>query len=348
MNKIEALTVGSEIHREFLEIEARYRRLGVADEDFDRCFSAVFRSESRIRRMSSCVFRSLRYAFYLVVAIALVNFVVSNHNPTKRFCSQYVQDWIYPLMRFVRLSTLPLVKHVDIRYLYTTSCLLRNPFYAEPDIECWPCEGIRFVVDLTRTSNFTDAYYQSGTPFVVRDASNDSVKFERLCKLFSEHKTILRQGTYAFRSSNATSRTLPAFFDSTCDGASLANSTLRASWEIDGASAVRILRQLFARPYFIPRESEVSLQRYFFFDSTFAPPYELPVTDYANVWLMQTSGHRLVVLMPSHQCKQNCHAISVLLQAKDALYYNLQYWRPWSYSVNTSEDLSIALMGSSY
>lgn len=47
-------------------------------------------------------------------------------------------------------------------------CLVKNPFYYELPLDCWPCEDIRTLVDLTGFRNFSDDYVYNEKPFIVR------------------------------------------------------------------------------------------------------------------------------------------------------------------------------------
>lgn len=51
---------------------------------------------------------------------------------------------------------------------YEESCLISNPYYEVGELECWPCQGVRHVLDLTGFTNFSSAYHDSGVPFVVK------------------------------------------------------------------------------------------------------------------------------------------------------------------------------------
>lgn len=50
--------------------------------------------------------------------------------------------------------------------LYDESCLLENPFFYVSGMECWPCENVHSVMDLTGFSNHS--LYQSGVPYIVK------------------------------------------------------------------------------------------------------------------------------------------------------------------------------------
>lgn len=46
-----------------------------------------------------------------------------------------------------------------------------------------------------------------------------------------------------------------------------------------------------------------------------------PLTDFANVWVSQGSGARLLSLSPSPHCVTRCHPVSVLMQPGDLREY---------------------------
>lgn len=51
-------------------------------------------------------------------------------------------------------------------------CLVKNPFYYELPLDCWPCEDVRTLVDLTGFRNFSDDYVYNEKPFIVRVSKN--------------------------------------------------------------------------------------------------------------------------------------------------------------------------------
>ena len=66
--------------------------------------------------------------------------------------------------------------------LYEDSCLVNNPYFTIQDIDCWPCETSRTIVDLTGFSNFSAVYHGSGIPFIVKVNSVQN-KYSCHCKL---------------------------------------------------------------------------------------------------------------------------------------------------------------------
>lgn len=271
---------------------------------------------------------------------------ISCHNPTQKFVMRHSQSLIYPIMRTVRLWTLPVIKKYDsLTEWHEEECLLKNPFYEEVLLDCWPCEDIRSIVDLTGLVNYTQAYCSNEKPFIVRDVMPEKVTFEDLRKMYADNKQALSRGTAKFISGASEIQSLSDLFNYRTDNFV---KDLHVTWKVNRVSAARIFRQVFRRPYFVPNRSEVALQRFIYFDGPEATHYYYPLTDFANVWLAQGQGYRVVVLEPSESCRNNCSTVSVLLKPKDVLYYNWQFWRPKSLPARISEEPSITYMGSFY
>jgi len=99
-----------------------------------------------------------------------------------------------------------------------------------------------------------------------------------------------------------------------------------------------------------------------------------PSTEFANVFLIQTSGVRSVVLVPTEPCQTRCRVVSAILNPKDIrkffidflkiriqsvpskekihfiVFYNWLFWRPVSVPAKSSSptSLSITYIGSFY
>ena len=77
------------------------------------------------------------------------------------------------------------------------------------------------------------------------------------------------------------------------------------------------------------------------------------MTEFANVWVQQGSGSRLIRLIPSPSCRHFCSMTEIRLDAGDVLYYNWQFWNPISVSVVQQQPLklqesSLTYVGSFY
>ncbi|XP_076310049.1 uncharacterized protein LOC143225119 [Tachypleus tridentatus] len=285
----------------------------------------------------------------VILGLILVYAIASSHNPTQKFVMRHSQSLIYPLLRTVRIWSLPLLRKYDyFTEWHEEKCLLKNPFYKEPPPDCWVCEDVRTVVDLTGLHNYSKAYAYNGKPFVVRDIMDSPVSLHVLKNVYLASKEELIKGTAKFVSNSPRIGSLKELFEGLSTDNELSRKDIQIYWKMNRVSSARIIRRVFKRPYFIPESSEVALQRYLYVDGPEAPQYVLPLTDFANVWLAQGKGFRLIVLDPAEGCKENCSSVSVLLKPKDVLYYNWQVWRPRSLPARLTDDLSIAFMGSFY
>ncbi|CAL1269691.1 unnamed protein product [Larinioides sclopetarius] len=255
------------------------------------------------------------------------------------------QNFIYPTMRSLRLWTLPILRKYEfLSDWHEEECLLKNPFYYELPLDCWPCEDIRTLVDLTGFPNYSSNYVFNEQPFIVRDSLQRIVSFKDLKTLYKDYNLALDQGTARFLCSEKDFCSPRDVFSEK----SASRNSFQVMWKINRVAAARVVRKIFPRPYFIPNNSEVALERYLYLSGAEAPQFFLPLTDFANVWVAQGQGYRLIVLDPSVPCLSNCSTVSVLLRPRDVLYYNWQFWRPRSRPANFSEDISITYVGSFY
>ena len=61
----------------------------------------------------------------------------------------------------------------DTPYLFFTvwydeMCLIENPSFRSPDINCWACEEVRSVLDLSEMHNPRDFQPHTGFPYIVK------------------------------------------------------------------------------------------------------------------------------------------------------------------------------------
>ncbi|KAK4287686.1 hypothetical protein Pmani_039243 [Petrolisthes manimaculis] len=69
-------------------------------------------------------------------------------------------------------------------------------------------------------------------------------------------------------------------------------------WKIATLESLHKLRQVFPRPYFIPRETEVALHRFLLIDGPGSDSYSLPLPEFANVIVVQASSLMLATQIP--------------------------------------------------
>lgn len=56
-------------------------------------------------------------------------------------------------------------KLIFIAELYDESCLLENPYFQVSNMDCWPCENIKFVLNLTDSKQNTP---HVGLPYIIK------------------------------------------------------------------------------------------------------------------------------------------------------------------------------------
>lgn len=206
------------------------------------------------------------------------------------------------------------------------------------NIDCWPCETARSIIDLTGFSNFSAAYYGSGIPFVVKDSFPAAMELDTVATMLTEteHLDVANYLRNAF-SNDVVGHPFQPFTE----------KGLHFKWKINRVSAARTMRKYFPKPYFVPNGSEVSVQHFLFVDHPSSPSYTLPVTEFANVFVIQASGARVIALVPTSWCRSRCKVLSVVLKPKDVLFYNWLYWNPKSGPAQSS-NISVTYIGSFY
>ncbi|XP_046393999.1 uncharacterized protein LOC124161837 [Ischnura elegans] len=295
------------------------------------------------------IFNLLWWAF---ITASILYCVLACHNPTQKLVTRHIQDYIYPFMRTFRLVTLPLLKvYPSLVDWHEEQCLVKNPFYKVQDLDCWPCEQVRSVLDLSGLKNFTEYYHHSGIPFVVKDAVDTECSLETLQGLFMENRDVFLRDAPSIYSSLPWLNDLVSLLDpSSVDAFNVSQyPEMHVTWKINRIAPARVLREAFPRPYFVPNGTEVAIQRFVFFNGAESPAHILPMSDFANVWILAAgSGERLISLWPASQCSHACSPTSIVLQPGHILFYNWQFWRPRSLPVQGAQGISILFMGSFY
>ncbi|XP_071452650.1 uncharacterized protein [Hetaerina americana] len=314
-----------------------------------RTYRFIRRFYSLITSFSMQIFNLLWWAF---ITASILYCILACHNPTQKLVTRHIQDYIYPFMRTFRLMTLPLLKfYPSLVDWHEEQCLVRNPFYKVQNLDCWPCEQVRSVLDLSGLKNFTEYYHHSGIPFVVKDAVDTECTLERLQGLFVENRDVFLRDAPSIYSTLPWLNDLATLLDPNSPSAFNVSQypEMHVAWKINRISAARALREAFPRPYFVPNGTEVAIQRFIFINGAESPSHALPMTDFANVWVLAGGdGERLISLWPASQCSHACTPTSIVLQPGHILFYNWQFWRPRSLPVHGSKGMSVLLLGSFY
>ncbi|XP_037071080.1 uncharacterized protein LOC119092208 [Pollicipes pollicipes] len=264
-----------------------------------------------------------RCIFFIVclcaLSFAVIKFGYCNGKSLKLCWNNNIQDWIYPVLRGIRLISLPVIQYFpSITDIHEETCLVDNPLYWDPEVDCTLCKDVG-VVTLPHAEQFEDLFYHKGVPVVVQDAIAAPVSLAALTRLYALRRDDIVAGSA--RRLLGLDRLMAAA------PAELAALPHCVQWRLLRVSAVRHLRQLFRRPYFVSKKTEVSLHRYIYLCGAEGGRFPLPVTEFANVWVSQHSGTRQIQLTPSSECSATCRTVSALLRPGDTLFYNWRYWR---------------------
>jgi hypothetical protein len=301
--------------------------------------------------------------FKSLILLIIIIILLSIYSPTQRIILRNSQELIYPVMRQLRLWTLPLMRDkTHLNRWHVEECIVNNPFYMWSRLECWPCDDIRSAQDLSSWHHLTTQYVNNEKPFLVKDVINHSISAQTLIDTYLQNSEALTFGTAKIASNywpqkdNNLNNLMQVLSDliisnnKSNENSFETKKDIHIEWKMNRVEAARVIRKVFIRPYFVPNTSEVALERYIYIDGPQSPQYHLPITEFANVWLTQGNGFRHIVLDPSDMCSRNCSTFSVVLRPKDVLYYNWQFYRPRSLParIPDSDELSITFVASFY
>ncbi|PSN29002.1 hypothetical protein C0J52_26729 [Blattella germanica] len=117
-----------------------------------------------------CSFTFILKLFILILlSLFLTCLVMTYHKPTYNLVVRNVQELIYPTMKCLRRLTLPVVRAFpSITVWYDEMCLVENPYFQATDLNCWACEEVRSVLDLSEIQNPRDFQPHSGFPYIVK------------------------------------------------------------------------------------------------------------------------------------------------------------------------------------
>ncbi|CAG2054871.1 unnamed protein product [Timema podura] len=281
---------------------------------------------------------SLKIMISVLLVAILFNILLSYHRPTYNFAVRNIQELIYPTMKLLRWVTLPLVKlFPSITVWYDELCLVENPYFQSVDIDCWACEDVRSVLDLSETDDPNLYQPHIGFPYIVKGGSA-IVNYNQLEEMYLQNKLMMDTNAYRIKSSNSGWTTLADLMNHKLEQNPSPNQAEHVIWRLTRLEPTRALRKIFPRPSFVP--TTVNVERFVLIDEPKAGAYVLPFPEGYKVFLMQGSGERLIILDPVPGCNSNCSRVSVLLKPSYFLYYNSWFYRPKSYPVENSTSIS--------
>ncbi|XP_044729542.1 uncharacterized protein LOC123292893 [Chrysoperla carnea] len=306
------------------------------DNIFTECFNELRRNECNdFTHVLIKIFKSICYIIFISFVIYTILY---HHQPTLSLVMRNVQGFIYPGLKILRLLSVPIISaYPSLSELYDESCLVQNPYFIVPDMDCYPCENVYSVIDLTGFTNIS--LYQSGIPYIIK-TDLEPVNISTLQDLYIKYKSTFDQDAKRIYSRNQSLRTIED---------SLTNElheTEHILWRINRMTPARILRTVFPKPYTISQWSGQSPERYIIIDGENSEPYYIPDMECSYVYTIQGSGRRTILLRPSKECLGLCRTVSVVLNPSEVLFYNWWYWRPISVPFASSKEKSVTYIGS--
>uniref|UniRef100_A0A146LTY3 Uncharacterized protein n=2 Tax=Lygus hesperus TaxID=30085 RepID=A0A146LTY3_LYGHE len=247
-------------------------------------------------------------------------------------------------MKLLRKIMLPVVKTFpSLTEWYDEACLISNPYFQVPDLDCWPCENVRSVLNLT-TSDVTNEKYHSGIPFIVKDPGLNKVGPKELRRLYRDNKEMFDCDAPRAESHLHGMVTSEQLFSQLL---STMKKDMHVTWKLNRLEPTRAVRTAFGMPHKLPSYiASATPEKFVIIDDSTAATHQLPVTEGSTVFVIQGSGSRLYILDPSPECRSSCQRISVVLHSHHILWYNWWYWRGSSAPVEHKDELSVSFIGS--
>ncbi|CAN8027345.1 unnamed protein product [Ixodes persulcatus] len=312
------------------ELESLIRAAVASDvscEEVDQCLREVFHLKSvetgtnRRNFVSAVCARIANFLVWCSVLYILLR-ALYRYGPIESFVDRLYDEYTYTAMRAARFLALPILSRFPaISQYHNMKCLVPNPLYSPMDAsDCWPCEKLKALVDLTGHADVATEYVWSLTPFVMRDAVNLKATRGTLYEILRQYEELFNDSTSKFQSTLEEIQE-PRHLVGEPRQRLLEDKSFHITWQVSSSLAARVLRKTFRRPAFVPNNTEVALQRCFLIDGSQAPSYLLPETDFTNSWLMQVEGSRMVVVEPSALCAGRCGAVSILVKPMHVCKY---------------------------
>ncbi|XP_066994534.2 uncharacterized protein [Anabrus simplex] len=298
----------------------------------------------RSKLVRSLWLRIIKIICLMLFVIVCVYLLLFFHKPSYNFVVRNIQELIYPSMKLLRWMALPIVRRFpSITVWYDELCLVENPYFRAVDINCWPCEEVRSILDLSETDNPRHYQPHSAFPYIVKGCVPE-VTFSQIQDMYLTHQSMLDRDASRISSSVPGWKTVADLMNHQLEQNPTPDKDAHVMWRLNRMEPARVVRKLFPRPPFLP--NSINVERFILIDEPNAPPYTLPFPEGYKVFVMQGSGERLVVLEPVPDCAVNCSRVSVLLKPNYFLYYNSWFYRPKSNPIANSSSIAVTYIGS--
>lgn len=254
----------------------------------------------------------------------------------------------YQQVRFFRFISLPIFTRVmSLQRLTSDSCLLSNPFYSRPSLDCNFCANntaINFLDDAK--NNITEAL-KTGEIFAlssVHGYENSTIQFSNFKDLFSKHGDEMDEAICEIYHSNKFAKISDYFL---LTEAEVNHKEVSIGWKNCEGYGSRFYRELFIRPSFVSKTAEIYLEKYFFFLQP-GGNYSLDSIGESDghSYILQVQGESMYSFFVPGECHDDCVENSMnitLTKGQVVIYPNTG----WKFSVTTyGKDLAISYMSS--
>ncbi|BET01866.1 Hypothetical protein NTJ_14684 [Nesidiocoris tenuis] len=283
---------------------------------------------------------SLAVCAVAILCCALVTY----RRPATNYLEKNLHQLVYPGMKLLRKIMLPVVKTFpSLTEWYDEACLISNRYFQVPDLDCWPCENVKSVLNLT-TSDVTNEKYHSGIPFITKDPGLKKVGAAELRRLYRDNKEMFDKESPRAESQLHGMLTAEQLFSQI---STTVQKDMHITWRLNRLEPTRAVRTAFGMPRKLPSYTTgVTPEKFLLIDDSSAATHQIPVTEGSTVYVIQGSGSRLYILDPSPECRTACQRISVVLEPHHILWYNWWYWRCSSAPIDQTSELSVSFVGS--
>ncbi|KAI4462530.1 bombesin receptor-activated protein c6orf89 [Holotrichia oblita] len=299
------------------KLRKRAKKLNLSDAEVNKLFKQCFDVIKNNTKVSNSNYKAQKIlvtflkGLLILLGVLIIFYVLLNvHQPTASIVLRNVQSLIYPgfslhdhsiyVTRFIIMF---------ISEFYDESCLVENPFFYVFDMECWPCQNVYSVIDLSDYTN--KSVYHSGIPYVFK-SDQKYVTLKDIIELYKENKDIFDKDASRLTSTVADIKNIHDLINYSEN--STKSSKTHISWRINRMNPARIVRTLFPRPQIISEWSGQSVERYIMIDEPNALHHVLPSFECSYVFVIQGSGQQTVILRPTQECTDTCRTISVVLK----------------------------------
>ncbi|XP_060530410.1 uncharacterized protein LOC132704430 [Cylas formicarius] len=317
-------------------------KLGLLDNEINDVFEKLFKELDNAPKKITIAKTAIRVVLFFACFFTFLYILLNVHQPTSSIVLRNVQGLTYPTLKRVRSLSVPIIKILDsLTDWYDESCLIENPYFNLANMECWPCQNMHGVINLTGANQINYKKLEEGTIAIAKTKQN-SVNIENL-NTFYHHYSKDNLDLRRINTNRPEINTIQALMN--YNNSDLSDDIL-LQWRINKMSTSRVIRKLFPRPAFIPERSGQSVERFLVIAGFRSKPFTLPNTECNFVLMIQGSGERTVIFQPSPECSSKCKRISVVLKPSYALLYNWWYWKPIYMPTGNSTEPSITYISS--